>query len=80
MTQYEVGDTIRYSPFGGGIRSVKVTGKDADIKNCKPGFIGILTDSVSGAPVPSETEPGTDQTVWGYDNQIVSVHTTYKGK
>ena len=37
---YEVGDTVIYSPFGGGRRTVVVEEKDPDIKNGRPGFAG----------------------------------------
>lgn len=55
---YSIGDQIVYSPFGGGMRTVTVTDKEADIKNGRPGFDGVMAD-------------GT--TVWGYDDQILFV-------
>lgn len=56
---YEVGDTIVYSPFGGGERVVLVDEKEADIKNGRPGFGGTIVGEGMG--------------VWGYDSQIVRV-------
>lgn len=61
---YEVGDTIEYQPFGGGRRRVRVTGKEADIKNGRAGFDGVV---VAG--------PDDGMTVWGYDGQITAVLT-----
>lgn len=60
---YKVGDVVEYRPFGGGIRRVEVTNKDADVKNGLPGFDGELVDA-------------GDQEwrgVWGYDDQIIRV-------
>jgi hypothetical protein len=59
---YNIGDTIVYSPFGGGERTVLVKNKEADVKNGEPGFDGVLTD-------PNVEYPG----VWGYDFQIIRV-------
>ena len=56
---YSVGDTIMYYAFGDEARNVRVTNKEADVKNGRPGFDGIV---VSG--------PETGQSVWGYDDQI----------
>jgi hypothetical protein len=56
---YEVGDTIEYSPFGGGVRRVLVEAKESDIKNGYPGFDGTIA--------------GGEATVWGYDDQIIRV-------
>lgn len=39
---YKVGDVVKYSPFGGGVRTVKVTSRESDIKNGRPGFLGEL--------------------------------------
>lgn len=58
---YEIGDTIVYRAFGGERRVVRVDDKDPDIKNGRPGFDGTI---VEGANI--------GQTVWGYDDQIVS--------
>ena len=58
MINYKVGDVIRYRSFGGDIRTVRVEGKEEDIKNGYPGFFG--TDSEGGG-------------VWGYDNQIIAL-------
>lgn len=64
MIKYNVGDVIRYQPFGGGWRDVLVDEKDDDIKNGRSGFGGRI---VSG--------PDTGMGVWGYDYQIVKVLT-----
>lgn len=55
---YKVGDTIEYVTFGGGVRRVTVTQREADVKNGYPGFDGIMADGM---------------TVWGYDDQIERV-------
>lgn len=62
MYEYEVGDTITYSAFGGEQRTVLVVGKYEDVKNGRPGFDGVY---------PDETTPGHG--VWGYDDQITRV-------
>lgn len=55
---YEVGDVIEQDSFGG-LRLVLVTGREADVKNGRPGFVG--------------TVPGSEFGAWGYDDQIVTV-------
>lgn len=58
---YNVGDTIQYRHFGGGVRTVLVEEKDSDIKNGRPGFAGeCLTEGDAGG-------------VWGYDDQVICV-------
>lgn len=59
---YDVGDIVTYTPFGPGTRCVLITGKDADIKNGKPGFVGDVIDD-NGNPI----------SFWGYDHQIIHV-------
>lgn len=60
---YAVGDTVAYQLFGGGVRSgVRVVSKEADIKNGQPGFDGTCVGP-----------DGEQMTVWGYDDQILSV-------
>jgi len=59
---YNEGDIIIYSPFGGGERRVRVLTKEDDVKNGRPGFDGDLLDG--------DTVIGQ---VWGYDSQIVRV-------
>lgn len=56
---YEIGDVICYSAFGGTRRYVRVTNKEADIKNGRSGFDGCTID--------------TQMNVWGYDSQIIAV-------
>ena len=55
---YRVGSTIKYRAFGGEVRTVVVESKEADIKNGRPGFDGMV-------------RPG--EWCWGYDDQIISV-------
>lgn len=55
---YNVGDTIFYSPFLGGSRKVVVTLREDDIKNGRPGFSAVAEDGFN---------------VWGYDYQITHV-------
>jgi hypothetical protein len=57
---YGPGSIIRYSPFGGGIRTVLVTSREDDVKNGRPGFDGHLVGDHLA-------------TVWGYDDQITEV-------
>jgi hypothetical protein len=45
--EYQVGDTVEYTPMGGGSRIVVVTDKDDNIKNGRPGF-EALTEGVWG--------------------------------
>jgi len=61
---YEVGSVIEYRAFGGELRRVRVTEKEANIKNGRAGFDGEL---LNGAP------PSEEWSVWGYDDQIVRV-------
>lgn len=63
MPEYSVGDTVQYRTFDDSIRTVKVTAREADIKNCKPGFIGETVNRQGWEPA----------SVWGYDHQITSV-------
>lgn len=55
---YEPGDIVEQDSFGG-LRLVLVTGREADVKNGRPGFVG--------------TALADDMGVWGYDDQIVTV-------
>ena len=61
---YQIGDVITYQPFGGGTRRVRVTHKEPDIKNGRPGFDGQLIGDVPD---------GLGDGVWGYDDQILMV-------
>ena len=54
----EVGDTLTYSPFGGGIRIIQVTEVDEDIKNGRAGFSGVDKDGNNW---------------WGYNSQIIVI-------
>lgn len=57
-----VGDVIEYTTFFGDLRTVRVEGVEAEIKNGQPGFYGVLLDAHG-------EEAGLN--VWGYDYQIV---------
>lgn len=59
---YDVGSIIFYDAFGGTCRKVRVTLRDENIKNGRPGFDGVI---VGG--------PDEGLTVWGYDDQITRV-------
>lgn len=56
---YEIGDRICYSPFGGGTRTVICTGRE--IHNGRPSFDGKLI----------QPDPDGYDDVWGYDDQIL---------
>lgn len=61
---YKAGDVIEYQTFGGGnIRRVLVEYREDNIKNCRPGFSGTAIEGGADA----------DMSVWGYDDQIISV-------
>ena len=60
--RYKIGDIVKYRTFMGDYRYVRVTDKEDNIKNGKPGFDGVVS--------------GTQETVWGYDYQIVKVFKT----
>jgi hypothetical protein len=53
------GDRVVYRPFGGGLREGTIVDSSDDIKNGYPGFDMDLDDG---------------STVWGYDDQIVTVN------
>lgn len=65
QSDYNEGSIIAYSPFGGGIRYVKVDEKDSNIKNGRPGFGGAQVDRSTLQPIGNG--------VWGYDAQITRV-------
>ena len=64
--KYQIGDTISYRPFGGGIRHVIVNCKEDDIKKGEPGFIGEL--------VWTDIDKYGRGRVWGYDYQITAIN------
>lgn len=70
---YKVGSIIQYRTLSGGIRVVKVTDKDDDIKNGKAGFDGIELDPRTRKPKPPVVRGDKDLNVWGYDNDIEKV-------
>lgn len=61
---YNVGDIVAQVAFGGGVRYVRVTAKDSNIKNGRPGFDGTLVTR-DGRPVETAFDGA-----WGYDYQI----------
>jgi hypothetical protein len=61
MNDYQPGDIIRYAPFGGGTRRVRVEYRESDIKNGYPGFVGTMLDD--------NDNPAGE--AWGYDDQIL---------
>lgn len=60
---YKVGSILIYTCFGGGKRRVRVTEKDSNIKNGRPGFGGVVLNDGGEAGMGC----------WGYDDQIDSV-------
>lgn len=61
--KYKEGSIITYQPFTGSTRKVKVTNKQKNIKNRRPGFDGVV--------IEPKSEKG--DTIWGYDSQIEKV-------
>jgi hypothetical protein len=59
---YAVGSIIQYRAFGGVFRIVRVTEKEADVKNGEPGFCGVVIEGDE-----------SDQDIWGYDSQITRI-------
>lgn len=67
---YKTGSVLIYDAFGGCRRTVRVTEKDRNIKNGRPGFSGIEVHPTTLQPLnPNDTFGG----VWGYDHQIIRV-------
>jgi len=64
---YGPGDHLIYHAFGGEERHVIVEARYEDIKNGRAGFDAIMLD-------PSDEGMDTGRTIWGYDDQIISVH------
>ena len=67
---YQTGDVIEQCAFGGVLRFVRVEGREADVKNGRPGFFGKLCDK-QGQEVGGDDPIGNG--VWGYDSQVVRV-------
>lgn len=63
--EYCVGSKITYLTWGDTPRQVIVDVRMNDIKNGKSGFDGTIVGSGKDGFAP--------ETVWGYDNQIISV-------
>lgn len=59
MTKYKVGDLVRTKYPA---RTVLVTERDPDLKNDKPGYVGILM-----------TGHGKGMPTWGYDEEVGAV-------
>lgn len=59
---YESGDVVAYSAFGGAYREVVVEERIPEIKNGRDGFVGTVVEG---------REAGKE--IWGYDYQIVRV-------
>lgn len=66
---FGIGSIIEYSPFGGGTRRARVTLREAEGKNGRPTFDGVLLKQ-DNTPVE-----GDDANVWGYDSQILRIVT-----
>jgi hypothetical protein len=70
--QYNTGDIVDYTAFGGVERTVRISVVLQDVKNGRPGFDGVLqVRDASGRWVDSD-EPF--RSVWGYYHQITRVH------
>jgi hypothetical protein len=63
-----IGSIVQYKDFCDGVRTVKVTEVSDDIKNGKPGFVGVCLDA-NMQPIPSPYEEGPFM-VWGYNSQV----------
>lgn len=70
---YAVGDVLEYEPFGGGVRRVRVTLKEADVKHGEPGFCGVLVEGSGFDAEDTDGEEWEGAGVWGYDSQILRV-------
>ena len=62
---------IAYRTFLDHERVVRVTERDANIKNGEPGFLGQELDPNTREPLPPAFEH--DAGVWGYDRQITRI-------
>lgn len=62
-----IGSIVQYKDFMDGIRTVKVTEVHDDIKNGKPGFVGVCLDNER---LPIRHDDGEPFMVWGYKNQV----------
>lgn len=65
VIEYAEGSVVTYEPFGGGPRAVYVTSREADIKNGRPGFEGVILNRASNPAIDFGF-------AWGYDSQILS--------
>jgi hypothetical protein len=77
---YGIGDVIEYQLVGGGIRWVRVTNREADIKNGRPGFDGFRVLETSEHGIDEDRlrdvlglDPGSEIPVWGYDERVLRV-------
>jgi hypothetical protein len=62
---YQAGDTLTYSTFGGKPRRIRVTERCEDVKNGRPGFDGF--------EVNEQGQRVAEYDAWGYDSQILEV-------
>jgi hypothetical protein len=69
LTDFEIGDIVSYSNYGGEVLRVFVEQKYEDVKKWQPGFAGFLVDG-SDKKVSMN---GKTIDVWGYCYQILSV-------
>lgn len=70
LSDFEVGDIVTYSTWGGEIRRVLVENKEANIKNDRDGFDGVLVGFDNNSRLFLNGKP---MGVWGYTEQILSV-------
>jgi hypothetical protein len=70
LNDFEVGDIITYSTWGGEIRRVLVENKERNIKNDRDGFDGVLVGFDNNSKLFLNGNP---MGVWGYCDQILSV-------
>jgi hypothetical protein len=67
---YAIGDIVVYRPgYDSELRRVRITNRDPDIKNGRPGFDGEMLDDSLRIDEVDLVIGG----VWGYDEQIVEV-------
>jgi hypothetical protein len=69
LNDFEVGDVITYSTWGGEIRRTLVEFKQENIKNDRDGFDGVLVDEENNRLYLNGQTLG----VWGYVEQIISI-------
>jgi hypothetical protein len=70
LNDFEVGDIVTYSTWGGEIRRVLVENKERNIKKDRDGFDGVLVGFDNNSKLSLDGKP---MGVWGYTDQILSV-------